>query len=72
MLAGWKHDRPCVPIEFVGWHEVVYNPRRHKDGHNQEELLPAGDGEEEVAAEEDITSNRIFADKPLLTRPHFS
>ena len=41
--------------------------RWHNDGHNQEERLPTGVEEEDVAAEEPITSDGTFADKPILT-----
>ena len=43
------------------------DPCGHNDGHNQEERLPTGVGEEEVAAEERITRDGTFADKPSLT-----
>ena len=42
------------------------DPRGRKDGHNQEESLPTGAGEEGVAAEEQIICDGTFVDKPSL------
>ena len=40
------------------------DPRGRKDGHNQEESLPTGAGEEGVAVEEQIICDGTFVDKP--------
>jgi hypothetical protein len=51
----------------LGGKKWYLDPRRHKEKHNQEESLITGAGEEGVAAEEPITRDGTFADKPSLT-----
>jgi hypothetical protein len=46
---------------------VYIAPGKYKNRHNQEKRLPTGAKEEGVAAEEPITRDGTFADKPILT-----
>jgi hypothetical protein len=74
-IRGREHSCPKyqylgadMTIDFVGWQErVLIDPRGHNDGHNQGERLPTGAGKEGVAAEERITRNETFVDKPSLS-----
>jgi hypothetical protein len=56
-----------MAVDFVGWQEVYIAPGKYKNRHNQEKRLPTGAKEEGVAAEERITRDETFADKPTLT-----
>jgi hypothetical protein len=45
---------------------VYIAPVKYKNRYNQEKCLPTGAKEEGIAAEEPITSDGTFADKPIL------
>jgi hypothetical protein len=59
-------------VASLGENRWYIDPCGHNDGHSQEESLPTGVEEEDVAAEEPITSDGTFADKPILTSPALS